>query len=339
MMPEQVTNAAIPVVRGNEIFCDANDWCESALDWELDLQQLDRGPLNASMQLAAVDGLAVQRVSLDRRFHQSGKSPAGTITVAFPDDPGMVQWFGAPCLHNGLQNFSLAKGFDSVNETVFTAHTVSIPAEALLSEGKALGCDIEAHHFSAGPEQFQIAQTDFGRFRALVSMVRRYLHGQPATAEATTHLVADIRTLLAMSLADASGLSSLEGRATRQTAVDRAVELIRATEGMATLAEVCQHAAISARSLSRGFSERFGVATKQYMVAVRLEAVRRRLQETDANVTEAACASGFWHLGRFSSDYRDMFGELPSETKSRAPRRTRGIERLQTSLSTPAGRL
>lgn len=31
-------------------------------------------------------------------------------------------------------------------------------------------------------------------------------------------------------------------------------------------------------------------------------------------VKSAALAYGFWHMGEFSWSYRDLFGELPSET-------------------------
>jgi len=34
----------------------------------------------------------------------------------------------------------------------------------------------------------------------------------------------------------------------------------------------------------------------------------------DTKITEVANDWGFWHLGRFASDYKRMFGELPSDT-------------------------
>ncbi|MNT90626.1 transcriptional regulator EutR [compost metagenome] len=47
----------------------------------------------------------------------------------------------------------------------------------------------------------------------------------------------------------------------------------------------------------------------------RLDAVRARLLEQPGHcVTDTALEFGFGHLGRFSSYYRERFGELPSQT-------------------------
>ena len=50
-----------------------------------------------------------------------------------------------------------------------------------------------------------------------------------------------------------------------------------------------------------------------------MELARARLGSGAATaVTEVALACGFEHLGRFSTRYRDRFGESPSETLRRA---------------------
>jgi AraC-like DNA-binding protein len=36
-------------------------------------------------------------------------------------------------------------------------------------------------------------------------------------------------------------------------------------------------------------------------------------------VKEVALANGFWHLPHFSPRYRELFGELPSQTLGRDP--------------------
>jgi AraC family ethanolamine operon transcriptional activator len=48
----------------------------------------------------------------------------------------------------------------------------------------------------------------------------------------------------------------------------------------------------------------------------RLAAVRRELLRGDpqASITDVATRWGFFHLGRFSQEYREHFAELPSQT-------------------------
>jgi AraC family ethanolamine operon transcriptional activator len=49
-----------------------------------------------------------------------------------------------------------------------------------------------------------------------------------------------------------------------------------------------------------------------WLNTMRLNAVRRHLKGAKS-VTDAATELGFWHFGHFSRDYKDFFGELPSE--------------------------
>jgi AraC family ethanolamine operon transcriptional activator len=55
------------------------------------------------------------------------------------------------------------------------------------------------------------------------------------------------------------------------------------------------------------------------MFAMRLNRVRRILARAPegVSVTDAATRFGFFHLGRFSGQYRRLFGELPFETLRR----------------------
>jgi AraC-like DNA-binding protein len=45
------------------------------------------------------------------------------------------------------------------------------------------------------------------------------------------------------------------------------------------------------------------------------------VDRSERNISSIAMGWGFTHLGRFSSDYKKLFGETPSETLKRVARR------------------
>ena len=72
------------------------------------------------------------------------------------------------------------------------------------------------------------------------------------------------------------------------------------------------------RRLRRLFATVHGTSPTRFLTRRRLELARRRLQEGAADrVTEVGMACGFYDLGRFASQYRRLFNELPSETLRR----------------------
>jgi AraC-like DNA-binding protein len=106
------------------------------------------------------------------------------------------------------------------------------------------------------------------------------------------------------------------------------------------IADLCGALHLSRRTLHRAFAETLGMGPARYLTLKRLTAVRTELRRSDPaemNVTDAATKYGFWELGRFAREYRQMFGERPSETLSKCARygpdlRARGGERERNSL-------
>ena len=91
--------------------------------------------------------------------------------------------------------------------------------------------------------------------------------------------------------------------------------------------DLCRHVGASHRSLHRVFVELYGISPARYLRLRRLHQARRALRMKDGahgSVTEAGTAMGFYDLGRFASEYRALFGELPSATLKR---RLRNCER------------
>jgi len=105
----------------------------------------------------------------------------------------------------------------------------------------------------------------------------------------------------------------------RVKSVQRAIDwLTAAAPDGVSVAEICEATGVSWRTLDRGFREQFGIGPKAYLNRFRLSRVRSDLlrQGIETPVADAANAWGFWHMGQFARDYRQMFGELPSVTRT-----------------------
>ncbi|WP_079539709.1 helix-turn-helix domain-containing protein [Bradyrhizobium lablabi] len=118
----------------------------------------------------------------------------------------------------------------------------------------------------------------------------------------------------------------------RQSNVCR--DLVEETENLA-LAEVdgplhisalCVALAVSERTLRKAFHKAYGLPPCRHLRMLRLSRARRALLSADSKlvtVTEIATCFGFVELGRFSVEYRKVFGESPSQTLHHAfPERT-----------------
>jgi AraC family ethanolamine operon transcriptional activator len=87
-----------------------------------------------------------------------------------------------------------------------------------------------------------------------------------------------------------------------------------------TVNEFCRIADTSRRTLEYSFKDYFGTSPKRFIKALKLNAARDDLlagSYGSEQVVEIASGLGFTHMGQFSTDYRHMFGEKPSDTLRR----------------------
>ncbi|GGK35199.1 hypothetical protein GCM10009103_32790 [Pseudomonas koreensis] len=91
-------------------------------------------------------------------------------------------------------------------------------------------------------------------------------------------------------------------------------------EDTLNLLELAQVAGVSLRQLQQAFKAYTGMTPSHWLRLRRLNSAHRELRRrspTETTVAEVAMQWSFWHLGRFSSSYRALFNELPSETLKR----------------------
>lgn len=87
-----------------------------------------------------------------------------------------------------------------------------------------------------------------------------------------------------------------------------------------TVTDLCEVANVSRRTLQYAFESILAMSPIQYLRMSRLNGVRRELivAEGGVNVADIAAEWGFWHMSQFAKDYRQLFGELPSQTRTQS---------------------
>jgi AraC-like DNA-binding protein len=307
-------------------FNDFDQLKESVVGWDLDWRQLDNGPLEAELLQIRVGDAQLERSSFSRQFEQRGSSPPGIRTLGIIEERVQgVSWCGRHLNESGLSVFHPGGEFEAVSQPGFTCYTLSFPEERLVTVGETLGFqDADRLLGNAGWIAVCDSRTMNGLRRGLRQLcdavIRRPSLMESASFRREFEFELPARVLRALDKSPGDCNRRMPSSTVRKIAVDRALAFIEQNPfAPITVQELSQATRVSWRTLNYAFREHFGVSPKSYLKARRLNGVRRELVEAapDEKVVDFANKWGFWHMGQFASDYRKMFGELPSETLSR----------------------
>lgn len=83
-----------------------------------------------------------------------------------------------------------------------------------------------------------------------------------------------------------------------------------------SISQICENTNISERTVRRLIRKKYDISPKKYINALRLNEVRKVLKTNseNSNIVKIASEFNYWHMGQFSLDYKNLFGELPSQT-------------------------
>ena len=87
-----------------------------------------------------------------------------------------------------------------------------------------------------------------------------------------------------------------------------------------TIGVLAKECGASVRTLQSAFKDELGIGPNAYLLRLRLQHAHKDLLERQANETVAIIARrwGFRHLGYFASQYRKLYGNLPSSVQNRS---------------------
>lgn len=163
-------------------------------------------------------------------------------------------------------------------------------------------------------------RTEIAGYYALIARRPDLALSEPARACARTSLI-DLMGAALASLGADDSLSQPPAKAGSRPLALAAERWIwdRVTDADAlpvSLGATAAALGYSERRLQQAIEEHFGISFVRFVRAARLHQARAALRAHGRrdSVSTIATRYGFWHLGRFSRYYREMFGESPSRT-------------------------
>lgn len=303
---------------------DFDQLSEEAKQWQLDFRQLDRGVFRGEILQFGIGDVHISEARFGRSLLQNGAPPPGLRTIGVPANPTTrFRWRGKPVTGNEIVVFPRGAELESVSNTDFHVYTCSFSEDLLAEVAHSIG--VGSLDELCGP--IEVFRCKPGELDSLRRCLRHYCQSLRFDEKVLQdpRFVAGVTLELPNRLL--SAIAGSVGSCPAPTTRKRDLALIRAEAYIEQFAhdelkigDLCRVANVSQRTLEYAFLERYGLSPKAFLLAYRLNAVRRELRipnQSGRRIVDIANHCGFWHMGQFAADYRKQFDELPSQTLRR----------------------
>ena len=282
---------------------DVTEQIRATPGWQQQYRQMSPGHFNGQLRWLELEGVEVYEERLNTRVEQFFRAPSGALAFCF----------------DRSENSLYLLNEDSRNIWITPENYQEVAVVFEQSFLASHGLDLERLR---------------GLFMVPLSCQQTALFGNWLSATLTRLEQAERplegRVLAEQLLEDCLFIldnagQRLQGQALGRRDEERAI-MRRVSEWAAdcpeetlNLLELAQVAGVSLRQLQQAFKAFTGLPPAHWLRLRRLNGARRDLlREDGVTVAEVAMRWSFWHLGRFSESYRQLFRELPSETLRRA---------------------
>jgi AraC family ethanolamine operon transcriptional activator len=302
-------------------FQDFEEAAEMARGWDVDFRQLQAGRSSTDVLQFGSPDFLVTRFSMDLAYEQRGSTPPNMLTFAILDenirDTTTPEGAITP---DGIWCFPASREFAAASGAEFRGCTLSL-SESLLDEVA------ELHELSNGRSAMgsgkvvRCRRADIDGIRHRLGRIYREIRSGgigPSHLRQVHELEVDLTRRILEALAGPTHFAHPKMTGRRQLVLRRALDYLEANPNSpVTVSELARVAGAGVRTLEYVLKDYFGVTPKAYLTTRRLVGVRRELHSSNPvsiRVGVVANNWGFGHLSQFAKDYRQFFGELPSQT-------------------------
>jgi AraC family ethanolamine operon transcriptional activator len=305
-------------------FKDFEAFAETIQGWGLDFQQLDCGHFKADLHQIITPNILISEAHFSRNLRQRGNPPKNMRTfVIMAEGATPFVWRRQEVDRNSFLIFPEGAELDASSLSGFHVYTLSVSeqkiSERLYCEGLTVMPRLLKHGgvIEGDPVKVQSLRCFFENLTSATINNPDLLKKQEFQEHLSRELTAHVFAILSF------------GKERRMTLpFQKKIRLIQGIEAwleetdyaQCSVQEICRTFQVNERTLRRVFAEWYGVPPKRYLLAIRLNCVRKELSESNSQVTQVSKIAnrwGFWHMGQFAMIYRRQFGELPSGTLDR----------------------
>ncbi|WP_207950643.1 helix-turn-helix domain-containing protein [Marinobacter sp. JSM 1782161] len=301
--------------RCTSITDDAHEQADNLTNWHQEYDQLSAGRFYGRIDELHLDGMQVYNEHSSHALRQQ--------CLVWPD----AIWFGLPsnwqdCRVNGqtldATDILCRPGstqFELVTPAGFDMLGIVVRETALLETADSQGVAISTED-ARRVARLTLPEETLRNVRYLIT---RIVQADAGNLDGSIHHDLLMMALLETLERETPNASVAPSYQHRKAVVERIKDYVEnAGDLPVTMAELCELACVSRRTLQYSFESILGISPLQFLRVTRLNRVKRMLSNGDApSVSDAAGYNGFYHLSQFSSDYKQLFGERPSQTLAR----------------------
>ncbi len=291
---------------------DADDHAQNLTRWQQEYDQISPGSCYGRLDEVALETMQVFKEHTGQALRQQCRVWPNSLWIGIPTTRHGTRINGQALSEGEVMCRPGGRDFELVTPEDFDIYglVIQLPALAEAAQRQGVSLDTGWHIM---PRRQAANET----LKAVAFLIERLLTSQ--TLAIASHIHQDILLMALLELLQVEQPSAElpPSYAHRKEVVDRVKRYVdEHMDGPVTMDELCKLTHVSRRTLQYSFTAILGISPLQYLRLTRLNRVRRALRAAspEQSVTEIATYWGFWHLGQFAHDYKQQFGECPSQT-------------------------
>ncbi len=307
------------MVINKNIFLDFDEYASNMMKWDLEFNQLTMGKFSGKICQLLLPNMIIQKYDISKSLKINGTVPQGYYTFSI----GIVThnkaiWRNKLIKSNVIAVYPKSAEIEAVSPDDFSTFELSISKNYLEKVAPYYNVE-DIENYLEGDKHYKCDPQKLDQFKILLNGYLNKLELSKSHAFYLTKTIEEEVVSNLLKLLFSSSSEKQNHQTIRRTLAVNIVDEVLSKDDIGSLSvlDLCEKANVSQRTLEYAFRKKYNITPKQYLRIVRLNRVRKLLLDSinsQTNISDISNQYGFWHMGQFAKDYKNLFGELPSAT-------------------------